>query len=411
MGSFITSAGKKAGDIRNFLKEAAGGNSIKYKAVAGAVHQLYFPFTMQQVEVDGQMVNQAQLVAISGNIHEWTDGDGHYKATICTKDVVRKSESGELLNDGSCPFCDRIQDGWDIYRYRMDLEEKTCAKVGKERETHLEAQKQAFLKERKAGEARPYIYILVAMYKTQTGAGGMMAPVLGKDGLPEFDLKVMKMSAKRVDDIQTQLINSGMDGLPGHEIVIDYPDLSDQRQVVGQSRVSPVMDTGTMVQRYPGLRDAINAAVAKFDMEQLDKSFQEWTGMTTAEAKRTMDELFANWDEYQAELKTNPAARYLEYGSAAVGPALGTPAAQFQAPAASGGIPAGVPQFQVPGAPVAGGQPVAGMPLPDANAMFGTPTVPEAPAAAPVAGQPGAPVGFPGAGVPPIPGGDAGVQI
>lgn len=433
MGAFVSQAAKKAGDIRAFLKEAAGGTNIKYKAQPNVQHSLYFPFRIEQEldEASNTMVDVARLFAISGSIHEWNDNDGHYHATICMKDFIRASEEDPniLLNDGCCPFCDRVQDGWGVYRYRMDVEEKTCTKTGKERESHMEAQKQNFLKERKASEARAYAYILVVQFRTTRGAGGSFQPILGKDGLPEFDLKVMKLSAKRAGDIDTQIVNSGMPGMAGSEIIIDYPDTEDSRQLVIQSRISPVFPDHAMVKRYPGLAERIQAEVEKFDFDGIDKSFQEWTGMTTSEAKKITEELFSNWDKYQHELKVDPEhARYMEYGLAASGPALGTPAAGI--PAAGMGIPAGIPAG-VPGVGIPGmGQP-GGIPagIPQAQPQQGAPQgVPQGmPQAAPQGvpqgmPQPGAPVGaagIPGMPIPDpnqmfaqgIPGGDSGVKI
>lgn len=408
MPSFVSSAGRKAGDIRAFLKAAAGTSSLKYKAQPRTNHSIYFPSVKAQVQDDdGNLVEMDQLVAVSGDIHEWTDSDGRYRSTICTKGHVIKDDNGNVINDGSCPFCDRIQDGWAIYRWRMDLEEHTCTKTGKERETHMDAQKQTFLKERKASEPRPYIYILVVQFRTAPNPSGSgTQPVMGKDGLPEYDLKVMKLSAKRVGDIEAQITNSGLPGLPGAEVIIDYPDTEDARRLVLDSRVSPVFPDYSMLKRFPGLDERIRADVAKFDMDQIEKAFSEWVGMSTAEAQKTTTQLFENWDKFQEELKVNPGARYMEYGGAMQGPAIGAPMAG-QLPAAGAGmgvsaglpagVPAGQPTFVVPGG------------LPDVNQVFGgqaatAPAAAPAPAA-PATAAPAAPASAPAAPayVPPAP--------
>ena len=136
--SFLESASKKATDVREFLKESANSNSLKYKAEKGQKHFIYIPYVIvQSLDEEGQAVNTKSLIAISGKSHDWNTSDGKYKTTICLKDVVREGENGVMLNDGSCPFCDRKDDGWDIHNYRMAQEEK-CGKVGEELKVHLE---------------------------------------------------------------------------------------------------------------------------------------------------------------------------------------------------------------------------------------------------------------------------------
>ena len=127
MSSFLASASRQVVDVRSFLRDSAGGNSIKYSAESGAKHQIYIPFKSKEIiDENGNPAVVKELVAIQGAVHEWTNPDGKYKATVCMKDVIRNSDDGStVLNDGSCPFCDRVSDGWDIYRYRKD--KKTVA--------------------------------------------------------------------------------------------------------------------------------------------------------------------------------------------------------------------------------------------------------------------------------------------
>lgn len=373
MATFLASAGKKTTDIRGFLREAAGNNSIKYRPEKGVKHYLHIPCVQVPVQDEnGNTVMQNQIVAITGSVHEWQSSDGKYKATICLKDVIRKSEDGTtFINDGSCPFCDKVGDAWDIYRYRHDTEEKTCGKVGEDLEKHLGNLKKTFADERKAKEARPYIYLLVVKYRTD--AKGQ--PVIGQNGLPEYDLKVMKLSDSRVEKLQQQIENSG-DVLPGCEIIFEYPNEDDARLIVSQSTTAPVFPNARFINKYTGLLAAIQSDVNKFSWEGIEKSFQEWQGMTSAEAEKTVTGLFEKWDEYKKELTVNPNAKYLEYLTSPTtkNPALG--AGQSTMPSMAPGIPGAAPV--VPGAApvVPGATSISGNSIPDANSMFGAPQAP-----------------------------------
>lgn len=376
--SFLSSASRQVADVRSFLRDSAGGNSIKYNAVAGEKHVVYIPYTSVQVQDENGVQDVKSLIAIQGSVHEWTNPDGKYKASVCLKDVVRKSEDGTtLLNDGTCPFCDRVSDAWDIYRFRKEREEELCKLTGDARKSHLEKSSATFADERKAKDARPYMYILIVKFRTDAQGH----EIKGDDGLPEYDLKVMKLSASRVEKISQQLENAGTQ-LVGSEIIFGYPKNEDRRLVVSQSTTSPVFPQNQLIVKYPGLAEKIKADTLKFEWDGIEKSFPEWAGMTTAEAKSITDNLFEKWDEYKKELAVNPAAKYLEYLTA-------TPtnlpnmngAAENAAPTVpqlGGGIPV-VPGVAptVPSAPVMPGTPVApaapvmpGTPGVDANSMF-----------------------------------------
>lgn len=362
--SFLSTASKKVTDVRGFLRDAAGGNSIKYVAEKGCKHLLYIPYQeATETDENGNEVTVKQLIAISGAVHEWQSPDGKYKATVCMKDVIRKADDGvTVLNDGTCPFCDRVSDGWDIYRYRKELEEANCKLTGEDRKKHLDKSTSTFADERKAKDARTYMYILVVKYR-QSADGSI---VVGSDGLPEYDLKVMKLSQSRVDKIQQQIANAGAE-LPGSELMFEYPNTDDRRLQISQSTTAPVFPNNMMVVKFPALVQKINTDVSKFEWEGIEKSFPEWNGMTSSEAKKITDALFEQWDKYKADMQINPGARYMEYITS-------TPVTNPQLSGAatpSAAIPNAVPS--IPGvAPAVPGTEAPSIPsIPDPNAVFG----------------------------------------
>ena len=374
--SFLSSASKRVTDVRSFLRDAAGGSSIKYAAEKGARHMVYIPYvTATETDENGNTRTVKQLVAISGNIHEWQTPDGKYKATICLKDVTRNADDGTVLNDGSCPFCDRVPDAWDIYRYRKEREEAQCKLTGEDRKKHLEKSNATFADERKAKDARSYMYILIVKFRQQSDN----SIILGQDNLPEYDLKVMKLSQSRVDKIQQQVINSGAD-LPGAELMFEYPATDDRRLQISQSTTALVFPNNMMTAKYPALLDKINEDVKKFQWEGIEKSFPEWAGMTTMEAKKITDNLFEQWDKYCQELKINAGAQYMEYvtstpvtnpqlGGNVVPGVPGVPNVPGAAAPGVPGVPGGAPG--VPGGAPTGAEAPNIPPIPDANAMFG----------------------------------------
>lgn len=364
MASFISGAGKKVTDVRGFLRDAAGGSSIKYMAEKGARHLIYIPCRqVDDVDEYGNVVNRVEPVAISGAVHEWQSPDGKFKATVCIKDFVRKSEDGEtLLNDGTCPFCDRVADAWDIFNYRKEMEDAKCQLTGEDRKKHLEKVIASYADERKAKNAKVYMYMLVVKFRLDAANN----PVFGSDGLPEYDLKVMKLSSSRVEKIQQQVANSGGE-LPNSELIFEYPATDDRRLQVSQSTTAPVFPNNMLTKKYPALLQKINIDVAKFDFEGIDKSFPEWNGMTTEAAKAVTDAMFEKWDEYRKMVAINPQTQYMEYIS-------NTPVTQPQL----GGL--GAPT--IPGVPNPGAV-VPGMNVPNP----GTPNIPSAPI---IPGAPGA---------------------
>ena len=375
MASFIGGAAKRITDVRGFLRDAAGGSSIKYTAEKGVKHLIYVPYNeVKETDEDGNISTHKEPVAISGNIHEWQSPDGKFKATVCTKDFIRKTDDGTLLNDGSCPFCDRVTDAWDIYNYRKEAEEARCQLTGEDRKKHLEKANSTYVDERKAKAARSYMYLLIVKFRLSPSGD----PIIGTDGVPEYDLKIMKMSSSRVEKIQQQVANSGSD-LPDSELIFEYPAVDDKRLQVSQSTTAPVFPQNKLTVKYPKLLDKINQDVAKFDFEGIDKSFAEWAGMTTEAAKSVTDALFEKWDEYKKLVAVNPQAQYMEYVSSTpvTQPALGNLGipnipSQVQMPTAA--IPgAAVPGVAMPGSVVPGAAAAQ-------NPMNVPPNIPSAPA-------------------------------
>lgn len=366
--SFLASASKRVTDVRGFLRDAAGGSSIKYVAGKGEKHLIYIPYNNVTVtDENGEETVQKEVIALSGDVHEWRSPEGRFRATVCIKDVVRQNEDQTIMiNDGSCPFCDRVSDAWDIYRYRKELEEANCKLVGEDRKKHLEKITSTLADERKAKDARSYMYMLIVKYRTDS-AGNV---VIGQDKLPEYDLKVMKLSSSRIQKIQQQIANAGSD-LPGSELIFEYPNSDDRRLVVSQSTTAPVFPQNMLITKFQGLLQKIENDVAKFEWDGIEKSFQEWNGMSTAEAKKIMDDMFEKWDNYKQQVLVNPNVKYMEYitDTPVTNPSIGD-APKIEVPTAA--IPSstggqGVGSGEAPKVPSAPEMP----PVPDANAVFG----------------------------------------
>lgn len=348
-GSFLQTAMKQVVDVSKFLKEAADGNGIKYAAESGKQHKVYIPYTEVEVEVDGQKVKKNAMIAIEGRVHEWTDSAGKYNSTVCLEGVVRQAEDGTILNDGSCPFCKRESDAWDIYNYRYQQEEENCQLQGELRNKHLDNCKTNFSNERKAKKAKPYMYILVAQFSTHEDGSAILTE---GTQLPAYALKIMKLSSNRVEKIQKQCKNSGVD-MVGSELVFDYPANDDIKQVVLNSTVSPVvLENMKLTTQYPAVLEQINNDAAKFEWEGIEKAFPEWKGMTTLEANNIIDGLFHKWDEYQQAKLINPMAKYMEYAYTLQ---ANNPELNPQVPTLNGAATPVIPS--IPGA-VSNGQPV-----------------------------------------------------
>lgn len=308
--SLISRASRRM-SIENFIKDAKKGESLKYKAEAGKTHLIYFPYEEVEVEENGEVKKIKSLIALSGKLHDWETCAGKYSSTICTAGIVEKDEEGNIINDGSCAICDRVSDAWDIVNYRMALAESKTDLVGKEREKYLESCKDTYMDSRKARDAREYLYMLVVVFETDKKGN----VILDDDDEPEYSLKVMRLSGTRAEKIQTQLDNSGVE-MPGAEIKIQYPDEENKMLVVSGSSISAVFPDKYVNKKYLGKLTKMQEEIDNFEFEGLEKYFKEWEGMTTVQTQITVEKLFADWDEFQERLKTNPNdARYLEYSS------------------------------------------------------------------------------------------------
>lgn len=306
--SFLKAAGRKSVDIRSFLRESASGAGIRYRAIANEKHFIYIPYTIEKSVTEEGTEEFKSLIALHGAVHDWT-ADGRYRAAVCLEGVVRKDDDGNVINDGNCPMCNRVQDAWEIYNYRMELAKQTN-KTGKELEKHLDTEKRTALDERKVREANDYIYILVAVFRMKGND-----PILDeKTGLPEFDLKVMRMSTNRAEKIQKSVENVGVEFL-GAEILFDYPDTEDIRQLTTNSTTTALLPQmkNSVVGKYEKVVDVIQKAAEEFEWEGIEKTFREWDGMTTEEAKITMNSQFRIYDQWKEDLKINPDAKYIEY--------------------------------------------------------------------------------------------------
>lgn len=374
---FLGVAAKKATDVRGFLREAAGNNSIKYKAEAGKKHILYFPYSeVDALDEDGKPVLDAngnpiktkQLISIFGEIHDRIGNDGRYAAQVCLKD-----------RDGSCPFCDRVADSWDIYKYRIELEERTCGKKGDELAKHIASIKGSFADDRKVKATKPYIYILTAQFRTNDRGDC----TIDKDGLPEYDLKVLKWSSSRAERINQQLENS-KDTLAGCELILEYPNEEDLRLVVSQSTSSPIFPNNRLTTMHPKLAEKINSEAEKFEWDGVEKAYPEWESIEADAAQKLVASAFEEWDAYKVRRESwlknpvGPEPMYLEYGGGGAGEATQPPITGVQMPQLpQNGASQTQMGVQMPGTQGSVGVDVSKMP--DLNSMFGskgtTPTV------------------------------------
>lgn len=363
MKGFIGAAARKNSDIRDFLREAQGGNSLKYSAEKNTKHLLYIPYSIENVNEEGVDKQVKSLISISAAVHEWTGTDGKYRSTVCLDGIVRE-ENGQLLNDGSCPFCARVSDAWDIYNIRKEREEASCNLTGAELEKYMKDITGKLSEERKAKAARDYIYILVAKFR-QDKNGAIIVNEQTK--LPEYDLKVMKLSTNRSEKIIKAVENSGVE-MAGTEILFDYPNTDDVRHLSTDCVTVPVIKgtANSLLGKYAGLEEKILADAEKFEWDGIEKAFPEWKGMTTVEATTIVNGLFKKYDQYKKELEVNPDAKYMEYLTSATTAApslnVGTPVVTAEAPVA----PA-IPSVENP-APVAG---TVGAGTVDVNDAFG----------------------------------------
>lgn len=346
----------RVGSIKKFIESNANVDGIKYRAEVGAKHMIYFPYKnildengVPEKDENGNEIRE--LEAISAAVHSWNTPDGKFHSTICTKGNIVTDDAGNVLFDGSCPFCERLGDAWEIYNYRKDLAVKTCGKTGKELEEYLK--KLGLANENKVKKAENFMYVLVA----QIDIDEKTNPVVGQDGVPSYKLKVMRLSESQLSKIQTAADDSGEGSdIAGRECLISYPanDSTDNNKALMQSskdrtvtfRGSHMAVTG----KYPELLKRINDDVAKWSWEGLEKSFKEFEETSAESRKNTVDAMFEDWDAYKKEIDSgNKDAKYLEYNSVQAGsapqingvqmPSLGTSDAFADAPKLNNKVP------------------------------------------------------------------------
>lgn len=346
---------KRVGSITKFMENNANVDTLKYRAEVGAKHLIYFPFHYildenGVPEKDENGNNIKELEAISASIHSWNTPDGKFHSTVCTKGNVVTDDAGNILFDGSCPFCDRLGDAWDIYNYRKELEERTCGKVGKDLEEHLKNLKLA--NDNKVKKAENFMYILVAQINMDEKSN----PVIGQDGIPSYSLKIMRLSESQLAKIQSAADTSD-DGseIPDREVIISYPANSsaDKNTALMQSsKDRTITFRGNHVKlttKYPALLERINDDVAKWTWEGIEKSFREFEETSAISRKAVVDAMFEEWDAYKIAKESNPDAKYLEYNKVQADkapqingvqmPSLGTSDAFADAPKMNKDIP------------------------------------------------------------------------
>lgn len=308
MSNFMSCARKQVTDIKSFIKEASGANGLKYRAEKAAKHLLYIPVI--KIEENGQPINT--INAQMAKVHEGNDANQKYYSFMCLDGIFREEEvDGQTvtLNDGTCPYCDAVQDAWAIYNLRMEM-----AKEQGKTEKELEEVKKVALDERKVKEANDYMYLVVCQIKLKNGTE---PEINAGTGLPEFELKVMRMSKSKAEKLMNGAEDSGID-FAGSELIFSYPDTEDPRLLSSQATTSFLMP-GTkksVVSNYPGIKEKMDEACANFEWDSIAKVFGEWKGTTVKEAKIFVDTQFKQYKAYKAELETNPNAKYLEYVTA-----------------------------------------------------------------------------------------------
>lgn len=334
--SFFNAAQRPMQDIGAFIKQNTS-NGIKYSGVASETHRLYFPYQEVQAE-NGAVVRT--IMAQEAKVHDIHVSPEKYESCICLKDIMRQDKNGNVLNDGTCPFCERVSDAYSIKSYREEMALEGTTLTGKELEDYKKRLSSQYAGELKVGKAKPKAYVLVAKFNTDAKG----AAILGADGKPTYELKVMAMSVNRLQEF-SGLFEQAQMSLAGSEVSIKYPATKDARLLVSQSSNIPCIGTMAFCAQYPGLAEKIQAEAATFDWELLENSFPEWKGMTTEAASIKCATMFNAWDKYLAEKIANPAVKYLEYSNAnVVQPALAAPAPQVQTPP----MPQAVPPTQMP---------------------------------------------------------------
>ena len=307
--------GKGNVSIREFLKSAKTGRSgVKYSAEAGTKHWFFVPQqTLTSIDEQGNEFTENVTFSEMHWVHEWRDSQKHFNAALCLY-----SERGSV-----CPFCKRVKDAWDVYKDRYERMYDACIARGmtkEQAEFYMRGDKSsktnqvkgaytALMDERKMREAKAYMYMLIALFELDANN----KPVLD-NGLPRYELKVMRMTQNRVEDLIKQLEATQAD-IERQEIMIDYPNYDDMTFVVGQSTTSIVFPNVRITAQYPALVDKIEEEAKQFQWDGLESSFQELTEYNSEAAEEICTKQFKLWDEHVQKLVTNKSDRYLEYSA------------------------------------------------------------------------------------------------
>ena len=314
MANMFLKMGTRVGSIKQFIESTEASTGLKYRGGVDVNHLVYFPYTDVQLE-DGS--TERELVAIQVGVHDWVTPDGKYHNTVCTNGVPVTDENGNVIYDGTCPFCDRVSDAWDIYRYRYDLEERTCGLSGNALVKHMDDIKSSIARENKVKAAVNYMYVLVA----QIDIDDKNNFVIGQDGVPSYRLKIMRLSESQVDKLQLAIKGAGEADLCGCELLFSYGnggggnDNNVAQMLAMKDRVITVRGEKVMATvKYPELVNRINTDVAKFDWDGIEKTFKEFQ-QTPAETRLALvNNMFSEWDKYKEKINAGDmSATYLEY--------------------------------------------------------------------------------------------------
>lgn len=307
--SILKYAGRQETNIKEFIENSASDRGIKYSAVPNAKHCIYIPTKKVIINENGEDREVESLISYSMHVHELRLPNNKYKAVPCLSGIVIDGQDGTVINDGTCPFCDRINDAWDIVNYRKALEEESCKLVGDERETYLKEVNKNILNDIKVQNKTPFLYLLIYVYNTDSKGNAVISEVTG---LPEYTAKIWRLRRSSIEKIQEQLDNAGVT-LGGGEIAIKYPDTKDPRLLATQRTTSPIFENKTFINKYPGLKEAMQEEAERFNWEGVEKSFAEFEDFPTSAATKLANSMFKDWDAYQEKVKTDPNALYLEY--------------------------------------------------------------------------------------------------
>lgn len=314
MGNAFVKMGNRVGSIKQFIEASAAGTGLKYRGGVSVNHLVYFPYNEVQLE-DGSI--ERELIAIQAGVHDWKTPDGKFHNTICTSGKPLMDDDGNVIYDGTCPFCDRVSDAWDIYRYRYELEERTCGLSGAALVKHMDDIKASIASENKVKNAINYMYVLIA----QIDIDDKNNLVIGQDGLPSYSLKIMRLSESQIEKLDLAVKGAGESDLCGCELLFSYGDGggSNDKNVAQmlamKDRVITVRGEKVMATiKHPELVNKINVDVAKFDWDGIEKTFKEFV-QTTAETRLALvNNMFSEWDKYKEKVNAGDEnAVYLEY--------------------------------------------------------------------------------------------------